>query len=151
MRPALFAAATAVLAAAASAAQPPAPAPSLVPSSCAGALSALCSFVKSNPTRCLACIITNNANLTASGCTGADETHYCGQQPTPPPPVPPTPPPESACVDWVYCDADDDEPTDCDRQAEKSIIQGETDTGSGGSLEPLGLFLRTSYRLVGVF
>ncbi len=86
-------------------------------------LQKLCAFEKSSQTQCLACVVTNAVALQAANCTGAQETHYCGTKPTPPPPVPPTPPPASTCVDWFYCDADDDHPDACNG-AEQTIIAG---------------------------
>ena len=86
-------------------------------------LQKLCAFEKSSQSQCLACVVTNTAALQAANCTGAEETHYCGAKPTPPPPVPPTPPPASTCVDWFYCDADDDHPNACSG-AEQTIIAG---------------------------
>lgn len=101
----------------------PAEAASPVVPSCAAALQKWCEFVKSDKTKCLSCIITNDGALRAAGCTGADETQFCGSSPTPPPPVPPPPPPHSSCVDWLFCEADDDHPDACNG-AEKTIIAG---------------------------
>jgi hypothetical protein len=85
-------------------------------------LQKLCAFEKSSQSQCLACVVTNAVALQMANCTAAQETHYCGTQPTPPPPVPPTPPPSSTCVDWYYCDADDDHPNAC--PLEQTIIAG---------------------------
>ena len=99
---------------------PPAP-----PLSCQATLTKECQSAKGNKATCLTCILTNAAVLSAAGCTSSDEATFClPPAPSPfPPPAGTTPPPASTCVDWLYCDADDDHPHDCEK-AGATVIAG---------------------------
>ena len=100
-------------------------APTPATSSCQATLTKECQSAKGKTSTCLTCILTNAAVLSAAGCTSSDEATFClPPAPSPfPPPAGTTPPPASTCVDWLYCDADDDHPHDCEK-AGATVIAG---------------------------